>query len=284
MIVECPGCQSRYDVTGRPAGTRARCRCGTTFVLSPPGEFAATLNCPQCGAACDPARPRCTYCAATLAVVACARCFGRAFQGAKHCQHCGASVEAPARASDGKPSARSCPRCGSAGTRNALTAHLVAETLVDECADCGGVWVDGAAFERVVKDKDRQAVLATSQIAAPHGDAAPKPQPMKYLKCPDCTQIMTRRNFGKRSGILVDVCTPHGIWFDSDELGAAVRFVMNGGLDETRRRELEEIERKLVDKRRQVTAMSTGMPVGAGGSQNPGGGGWLVDVLFEILR
>ena len=164
------------------------------------------------------------------------------------------------------------------------TAHLIAETLVDECADCGGVWVDGAAFERVVKDKDRQAVLATSQVAAPHGDAALRPQPMKYLKCPDCTQIMTRRNFGKRSGILVDVCTPHGIWFDSDELGAAVRFVMTGGLDETRRRELEEIERKLVDKRRQVTAMSTGMPVGAGGNQNPGGGGWLVDVLFEILR
>ena len=33
MIVECPGCHSRYDVTGRPPGTRARCRCGSVFLL-----------------------------------------------------------------------------------------------------------------------------------------------------------------------------------------------------------------------------------------------------------
>ena len=43
MIVECSGCHLRYDVTGRPPGTQARCRCGTVFVLPPPPAEAQAM-------------------------------------------------------------------------------------------------------------------------------------------------------------------------------------------------------------------------------------------------
>jgi hypothetical protein len=56
--------------------------------------------------------------------------------------------------------------------------------------------------------------------------------------------MMTRRNFGGASGVVVDVCGPHGIWFDVGELPTVLSFVESGGLAAARRRELEEAERK----------------------------------------
>ena len=36
---------------------------------------------------------------------------------------------------------------------------------------------------------------------------------------------MRRINFGRRSGVIVDVCNAHGTWFDPGELAAVLRFV-----------------------------------------------------------
>jgi Zn-finger nucleic acid-binding protein len=42
---------------------------------------------------------------------------------------------------------------------------------------------------------------------------------------------MARMNFGRRSGVVVDVCGPHGTWFDGGELDAVLQFVRDGGLE-----------------------------------------------------
>jgi hypothetical protein len=44
---------------------------------------------------------------------------------------------------------------------------------------------------------------------------------------------MLRRNFGGTSGVIVDVCNQHGVWFEGDELVRAARFIRKGGLDRT---------------------------------------------------
>jgi hypothetical protein len=41
---------------------------------------------------------------------------------------------------------------------------------------------------------------------------------------------MSRTNFGRVSGVIIDVCRPHGAWFDRGELGAIRRFLRQGGL------------------------------------------------------
>jgi Zn-finger nucleic acid-binding protein len=41
---------------------------------------------------------------------------------------------------------------------------------------------------------------------------------------------MNRANFGRVSGVIIDVCRPHGAWFDRGELGAIRRFLRSGGL------------------------------------------------------
>ena len=47
---------------------------------------------------------------------------------------------------------------------------------------------------------------------------------------------MHRRNFGGTSGIIVDVCALHGIWFEAGELEAVLAFVRQGGLEAARER------------------------------------------------
>jgi Zn-finger nucleic acid-binding protein len=58
---------------------------------------------------------------------------------------------------------------------------------------------------------------------------------------------MNRVNFGKRSGVIVDVCKGHGTWFDAGELTRAIEFVARGGLEETERRDQEELRQHNVD-------------------------------------
>lgn len=79
-------------------------------------------------------------------------------------------------------------------------------------------------------------------IEARHSDTAPAPAPaaqrtttereVRYLRCPICDEMMTRMNFGKRSGVMLDACRRHGAWFDRGELSGALDFVEAGGLTE----------------------------------------------------
>jgi DNA phosphorothioation-dependent restriction protein DptG len=41
---------------------------------------------------------------------------------------------------------------------------------------------------------------------------------------------MSRRNFARRSGILIDVCEAHGVWFDKGERDRLIEFVELGGV------------------------------------------------------
>lgn len=242
MIVECPGCRSRYDVTGRPPGTRARCRCGTVFTLPEPSRTAGQLSCPGCGANVPPTANRCDFCAAVLKVKACPRCFARIFDKAKHCNDCGAKVDRPAEATeDGQARQRSCARCEPAPP---LEARLVGDTLLDECPECHGVFLDTCAVERVVRERRQASAKALAgMVEGPsQTEIRQRPSGKLYIKCPDCDQVMNRVNFGRRSGIIVDVCRYHGTWFDSGELPKVVDFVMKGGLEESERREIEQMK------------------------------------------
>ena len=42
---------------------------------------------------------------------------------------------------------------------------------------------------------------------------------------------MQRKNFARRSGIIVDWCGKHGTWLDADELEDLASYILAGGLD-----------------------------------------------------
>ena len=95
---------------------------------------------------------------------------------------------------------------------------------------------------------------------------------------------MNRENFGRRSGVVVDVCKAHGVWFDAGELGEVVGFVMRGGLDETRRRELEDAREEL--RRRRAEFGESGPEAGEDGDRGAvdGAGSSLLERVLRLLR
>jgi len=90
---------------------------------------------------------------------------------------------------------------------------------------------------------------------------------------------MNRKNFGNISGVLVDFCKPHGIWFDAGELGRVIKFVMSGGLVEARKRELVELKRDATEQRVQAIALS-----GVRDVEPEFRSGWVGDLLRVLFR
>ena len=244
MIVECPACENRYDVTGRPPGTKARCRCGQIFTLPEPAQSASALSCPQCGGNVQKGASRCAFCEAALLVKACPRCFARIFHGAKHCDQCGVEVDVPANANpDGSAKPLVCPRCDASPV---MIARLVGDTLLVECPACHGVWLDAAGVERLVKERRQISTHAVLGMGGPARSAASQaPAGRVYVKCPECSTIMNRTNFAKRSGIIIDTCRGHGTWFDADELPRVIAFVSDGGIEASNEAELRRQHEKL---------------------------------------
>jgi hypothetical protein len=65
---------------------------------------------------------------------------------------------------------------------------------------------------------------------------------------------MHRVNFARCSAVIVDVCKPHGTWFDKDELRRIVEFIRAGGFDKARGAEIAELENQ---RRRLETARAS---------------------------
>lgn len=133
-----------------------------------------------------------------------------------------------------------------------MEARLVGDTLMDECPECRGVWLDSAAVERLVRERRRISTQAVLGMGGPGVGYALELNPpgRLYVKCPDCAKIMNRTNFAKRSGIIIDSCRNHGTWFDADELPRIVDFVMQGGVEAAH---TADMERGRLEARRETT-------------------------------
>ncbi len=201
---------------------------------------AMALNCPMCGAPASTDCPKCTHCGARLATVACPVCFGMMFIGAKFCSHCGA----PAKREEEEVSSLLCPRC-----HVALNRAVIGDTELQECPNCEGLWADTAALAQIQNDRERQAAVLGTVGPLPGAGGITESE-VRYIHCPLCGEFMNRINFARCSNVVVDVCRPHGTWFDRDELRRIVEFIRAGGLERARQRQLAELEHQ----RRQLAA------------------------------
>lgn len=129
-----------------------------------------------------------------------------------------AEVPAPARSRELGPL---CPRC----TR---LLHEDPERAAIVCEKCRGDFVDHASLTaRIEAERPRDH---DGSPAHPPRFSSPE-RDVRYAWCPACGQGMARMTFGKRSGVVVDVCRAHGTWFDAGELDAVMAFVRGGGLE-----------------------------------------------------
>jgi Zn-finger nucleic acid-binding protein len=122
-----------------------------------------------------------------------------------------------------------------------MAEHALGGCVLDQCGACGGVWLDADEFSRIREDRDAQAAFVGPGAPSAVPTADPTTQPLVYLPCPRCGELMNRVNFAGTSGIVLDTCRTHGTWFDKDELPAVIEFIRAGGLDDARRQALERL-------------------------------------------
>jgi Zn-finger nucleic acid-binding protein len=160
-----------------------------------------------------------------LAAVRCPHCYALHFTGARFCARCGQHLELePLLDASDAP----CPRC-------AKPLRAAQDGGVFECGACGGLFVDHAAFAALAADREAE----TKPFAAPPRSSTlvgPDVE-VHYVKCPVCAEVMNRLNFGRRSGVIVDVCKLHGTWFDAGELTRVLEWIAAGGWIDARARE-----------------------------------------------
>ena len=209
---------------------------------------AAVVRCASCGAARQENARACAYCGSDFTLLAqdmdtiCPTCFALISNAARFCHHCGMSIAPEEIAAD--PTDRVCPACGDG---KFLVSRALGKTrlTVMECRVCAGLWL-GAEVFRTIEERLRKDAPATPDPAALRAEArsrkiAPQRDGRVYRRCPACTTPMTRINFDRVSGVLLDRCGDHGLWFDATELESVLRWIKLGGerVSEDRRREEE---------------------------------------------
>ena len=99
------------------------------------------------------------------------------------------------------------------------------------CERCGGQLVSHELLRALLEERQ---VLGNAVPSATVPRSNPLLKPVRYRPCPQCAQLMNRKNFGSTSGIVIEVGTIHGLFFDGGELLRVLTFVKRGGLRKAR--------------------------------------------------
>ncbi|MCH8047812.1 MAG: zinc ribbon domain-containing protein [Planctomycetes bacterium] len=289
-LISCDKCDRRYDATGREVGTRVRCRCGEILTIEQArGHEAEVVRCSSCGAPREQGTDSCGHCHSDFTLhekdmhSVCPKCLARVSDRAKFCHHCGEKMTAEMMAGDETPLV--CPGC--VGEQKLTSRQFGAAKMkvpVFECGKCGGLWLGNESFSDLI---DRVAEDAESRNThRDRTDAKPKPAAHKpqagplYRKCAFCQKMMTRRHHGSGSGVIIDICREHGVWFDTDELPQIIAWMRAGGQEHSDRRRRESNQAaEQTDRIRR-----SGPPMDGGYDGDRIAGGSAVDVAMSVLR
>jgi len=167
----------------------------------------------------------CPHCDVRLDNVRCQRCFSLQAPGAFTCARCAHPLELePMLDATDAP----CPRC-----QHPLEVAPGEDPRLHECPRCGGMFVRREYLTEMLCNAELGGGLRESGLRPKALDE------VRYVPCPLCHASMNRVNFGRVSGVIVDLCKMHGTWFDAGELTRVIAFAAAGGLEKTRERDAQ---------------------------------------------
>lgn len=286
LLVACERCKRQFDASGREPGDRFHCSCGTVVTVPEPRPHdASVVRCSSCGGPRQGDAPACSFCGSDFTLherdlhTVCPGCMARVSDRARFCHHCATPLVPQGSAGEGTE--QPCPVCGA--EHLLVSRGLGGEDLtVLECGRCGGLWLGKEVFD-LLERKARQSARS-STTSAPRIPSAPlvRQEGPLYRPCVECGQMMHRRNYGRKSGVIVDLCHEHGLWFDSGELHQVVRWIEAGGLEQVQlHRQEEERQQERRRRLRELSEPPAGWPrSGWGGAA---GGGRLLDFVGEMI-
>ncbi|WP_179137443.1 zf-TFIIB domain-containing protein, partial [Candidatus Entotheonella palauensis] len=214
-LIACPACHLQYDVT-HTDDPFVSCICGEEISTAAHGAIdAKILRCGSCGAVIPDDAEQCDYCESVIVrdpkklSFVCPECYARNTETGHFCSSCGVRFQ-PQAFFGGDPPKLDCPVC-----EGELILQNVGGIVVRECDSCNGLWVPGDRFDelvrRMIEARQKQGPLLTSGM---HKKTAFQSK-IVYRKCPECQLGMHRKNFARKSGIIVDWCGNHGTWLDA---------------------------------------------------------------------
>ena len=230
-LVACSNCHTQYDVTDVQAKT-IPCRCGEGIDNLPlQAKDAGIVRCGSCGAGVQDSTETCQYCRSKIArepgkhSLICPECFARCADGSRFCTACGVSFRPERVRIEGHE--LPCPACSTL-----MPPRQVGGVGVNECLSCHGLWAPGEGFDLLINraiDAQQQASPAELHALKPRVTGSnPARQGVQYRNCPECDGYMARRNYRKKSGVIIDTCSEHGVWLDADELEQIAGFILSG--------------------------------------------------------
>lgn len=221
------------------------------------------MNCTKCGAPLPPDSMICTYCKALNDID---------LRGI------------PTRPAAPGEAAHECPRCPSILT----PVHLGRGSFtIDRCPTCHGIFFDPGELEKLidalvtkVQEVDAARIQALIEFETPQAEPL-----VQYVRCPICGDVMNRRNYGARSGVIADRCRAHGIWLDGGEFSKLLRWAKAGGRILDEKTQIEEAKRELRNVRDRIESSRGTGPMMASESDDfwAGAVGGLLLVLVRVL-
>jgi Zn-finger nucleic acid-binding protein len=186
-------------------------------------------------------------------------------------------------------SARTCPRCSV--PMRTIDLQLNGKFLIERCEQCLGLFFDPNELDALLEAKVTNVFsvnralldnISNSRRSSDYG--------VSYVKCPVCSNMMNRVNFGAKSGVIVDSCKDHGVWLDGGELRQLFEWTKAGGriLDREKREQLrldEAKEKERLDRQRQSVLTESGYNNNDSSGSSWGAGDLdLVDVVCGALK
>lgn len=166
-------------------------------------------------------------------MASCKHCGAPLLANTNKCKYCGTRNDVDLHAkfpylTEQAISNRTCPQC--AIPLQTIRSTQDEKLYIERCESCYGLFFDRGELEYALQ----QSVSHVYEINLEHidninKDRYRKPADFTYRKCPECSVLMNRVNFGQRSAVVVDQCLIHGIWLDNGELTHLMEWKKAGG-------------------------------------------------------
>jgi Zn-finger nucleic acid-binding protein len=155
-------------------------------------------------------------------------------------------------------SERPCPRCKVSLRSLRLNLHSPVE--IERCAECFGIFFDPGELEEVLDssvDRVHDVDIERLDTMVREETSDRDYKEVAYVPCPDCGQLMHRKSYGAKAGVIVDRCRLHGVWLDGGELNRLLKWARAGGRrHDIRQTEIREAEEARANKNREIFQFS----------------------------
>lgn len=100
-----------------------------------------------------------------------------------------------------------------------MVQQLYEGVTIDRCPVCCGIWLDEGELAPILESRElKLGASARQQALAGAATGMPAHEKSSIEPCPKCSNPMHPMNWGPGSGVIVDRCVGHGLWFDGGEI------------------------------------------------------------------